>query len=134
MPGDFFDSNVVLYLVSGDAAKADRAESLLAAGGTISVQVLNEIANVARRKMRLTWAETHAFLSTIRAVLHVEPLTVETHEAGLGLAERHGLSIYDAMIAAAALHAGCETLWTEDMHHGTVFDGRLRTANPFRGS
>jgi len=132
MPGSFFDTNVVLYLASGDAAKADRAERLIAAGGTISVQVLNEIANVARRKMRMTWEETHAFLSTIRVALRVEPLTVETHETGLALAERYGLSVYDAMIAASALLAGCDTLWSEDMHHGAVLDPRLRIADPFR--
>ena len=55
MPGRFFDTNVLLYLASGDGAKADRAEAVVAEGGAISVQVLNEAANVARRKMRLSW-------------------------------------------------------------------------------
>ena len=59
MPGSFFDTNVLLYVASGDRAKADRAEELIGAGGFISVQVLNEIANVVRRKMRLSWAGTH---------------------------------------------------------------------------
>ena len=132
MPGSFFDTNVLLYLASGDSAKADRAERVVADGGTISVQVLNEIANVARRKMLLTWQEAHAFLSVIRGLLAVEPVTVATHDAGLALAERYGLSIYDAMIAAAALLADCDTLWSEDMQHGLVLDGRLRIADPFR--
>lgn len=48
----FFDTNVLLYLLSGDAAKADRAETLVAAGGVINVQVLNESASVASRKHR----------------------------------------------------------------------------------
>lgn len=132
MPGSFFDTNVVIYLASGDRAKADRAEGLIAAGGIISVQVLNEIANVARRKMRLSWDETHAFLSTVRALLPVEKLTIETHETGLVLAERYGFSIYDSMIAAAALLADCDTLWSEDMQDGMLIDARLRIANPFR--
>jgi predicted nucleic acid-binding protein len=132
MPGSFFDTNVVLYLASGDRAKADRAESLIAAGGIISVQVLNEVANVARRKMRLSWDETLAFLSTVRALLPVEKLTIETHETGLVLAERYGFSIYDSMIAAAALLAGCDTLWSEDTQDGMLIDARLRIANPFR--
>src|SRR3989304_5230195 len=102
MPGSFFDTNVVMYLASGEPTKADRAESIIADGGTISVQVLNEIANVARRKMRMSWEETHAFLSMIRGLLPVEPLTIETHETGLTLAEGYGLSTFDAMIAAAA--------------------------------
>lgn len=132
MPGRFFDTNVLLYLASDDAAKADRAEALIAEGGTISVQVLNEIANVARRKMAMPWAETRAFLAAVRGLLAVEPVTVEVHETGLALAERHNLSLYDATIAAAALHAGCDTLFSEDMQHGMTLDGRLRVVDPFR--
>jgi predicted nucleic acid-binding protein len=135
MPGSFIDTNVLVYLASGDRTKADRAETLIAdGGGTISVQVLNELANVARRKMRLSWAETHAFLSTIRALLPAQPLTLEVHDTGLDLAERYGLSIYDAMIAASALHADCDTLWSEDMQHGMTLENRLRIVNPFRGA
>ena len=133
MPGSFFDTNVLVYLASGDVAKADRAEATLAKGGSISVQVLNELANAARRKMQMSWDETHAFLNMLRGLLTVHPLTVETHETGLRLAERYGLSIYDSMIAASALDAGCDTLWSEDMQHGMKFDEGLRIANPFRG-
>lgn len=132
MPASFFDTNVLLYIASADPAKADRAEKIIADGGIVSVQVLNEIAHVARRKMGMSWAETHAFLSIIRDLLAVRPLTVDIHEAGLALAERYGLSTYDAMIAAAALEADCDRLWSEDMQHGMVIDNRLRIANPFR--
>jgi predicted nucleic acid-binding protein len=132
MPGSFFDTNVLVYIASGDAAKADLAEAALAAGGSISVQVLNELAKVARRKMQLSWADTHAFLNTLRGLLEVHPLTLEIHETGLRLAERYGLSTYDAMIAASALHAGCDTLWSEDMQHGMALDEGLRIVNPFR--
>ena len=132
MPGSFIDTNVLVYVASDDPVKADRAEKIIADGGTISVQVLNELANVARRKMRLSWTDTHALLSMIRALLPVQPITVETHETGLELAERYGLSICDAMIAASALHAECDTLWSEVMRDGIVIQDRLRIANPFR--
>jgi predicted nucleic acid-binding protein len=132
MPVSFFDTNVLAYLASGDTAKADRAEAALAAGGSISVQVLNEFANVARRKMQMSWDETHALLDMLRGLLTVHPLTTEIHEAGLRLAERYGFSIYDAMIAASALQAGCDTLWSEDMQHGMALDEGLRIVNPFR--
>jgi predicted nucleic acid-binding protein len=132
MPGNFFDTNVLVYVASDDAAKADRAEAIIAGGGAISVQVLNELANVARRKMRLSWTDTHTFLDMLRALLTVHPVTVETHETGLALSERYGLSIYDAMIAAAALQADCDTLWSEDMQHGMALDDGLRIVNPFR--
>jgi predicted nucleic acid-binding protein len=132
MPVSFFDTNVLVYLASGDAKKADRAEAAIAKGGSISVQVLNELANVARRKMQISWDETHALLNMLRDLLTVHPLTVETHETGLGIAERYGLSIYDAMIAASALHASCDTLWSEDMQHGLALKEGLRIVNPFR--
>jgi len=131
MPDSFFDTNVLLYVASDDATKADRAEQLVGDGGIISVQVLNEIANVARRKMGLSWGETHALLATIRGLLSVRPSTIEVHEAGLALAERYRLSIYDAMIVAAALDAECDTLWSEDMQDGMLLDGSLRIINPF---
>jgi predicted nucleic acid-binding protein len=134
MPVSFFDTNILLYLASDEPAKADRAEMLVAEGGMISVQVLNEIANVARRKMAMSWEEIHGFLANLRALLPVVPVTVETHEAGIALAERYGFATYDAMIAAAAIVSGCDTLWSEDMQHGMMLDDRLRIVNPFRPS
>ncbi|MER9595774.1 MULTISPECIES: PIN domain-containing protein [unclassified Mesorhizobium] len=132
MPASFFDTNVLVYIASSDIAKADRAEAVIAAGGAISVQVLNELANVARRKMQMSWAETNALLTMLRGLLTTYPLTIETHETGLRLAERYGLSTYDAMIVSAAIHAGCDTLWSEDMQHGMALDEGLRIINPFR--
>jgi predicted nucleic acid-binding protein len=132
MPASFFDTNVLVYIASGDAAKADMAEAAVAGGGVISVQVLNEITNVARRKMQMSWADTHLFLDTLRGLLTVHPLTIETHETGLRLAERYGFSTYDAMIVAGALQAGCDTLWSEDMQHGMALDEGLRIVDPFR--
>ena len=132
MQGDFFDTNVLLYLVSQDAKKADRAEALVRQGGTISVQVLNEAANVARRKMGMDWRQTRQFLASLSALLAVAPLTLETHELGLDFAERYTLSTYDAMIAAAATLLGCARLWSQDMQDGMRIGETLRVANPFR--
>jgi len=130
MSGEFVDTNVVLYLLDG-GHKADRAEALLAQGPRISVQVLNEATVNCRRKAGLSWEETGAFLSGIRALCPVEDLTLQTHEVGRALSERYGLSVYDAMIVAAALIAGCTTLYTEDMHGGLLVEGQLRLVNPF---
>ena len=112
---DFFDTNVVLYLLSADTAKADRAEELLALGGTISVQVLNEFVAVASRKLRMPLSEIREILIQIRAVCAVESVTIETHDRALRVAERYGLSIYDALIVSSALLAGCKTLHSEDL-------------------
>jgi predicted nucleic acid-binding protein len=102
----FFDTNVLLYLLSKDAAKADLAEALLATCGVVSVQVLNEFASVATRKMAMTIPEIREILSTIRAICVVRSLDIETHDLGLEMAERYGFSIYDGLIVAAAVRAG----------------------------
>ena len=127
----FHDTNVVLYLLLADTAKADRAEELLASGGRVSVQVLNEFAAVANRKLGMGWKEIGEILTQVRAVCAVEPLAIETHDRGLALASRYGLNVYDAMIVSSALLAGCTLLYSEDMQHGQVFDRQLTVRNPF---
>jgi predicted nucleic acid-binding protein len=127
----FFDTNIVLYLLSADAIKADRAESLLADGGVVSVQVLNEFAAVALRKIALDWPAIDEVLGVVRRVCEVRPLTIETHDRGLRLARRYQLAVYDAMIAASALEAGCDTLWTEDLPRPLVLAMWWRVRNPF---
>lgn len=130
MSAEFADTNVVLYLLD-NGPKADRAEAILGQGPRISVQVLNEALVNCRRKAGLGWDETGAFLAGVQALCPVEDLTLQTHEVGRALAERYGFSIYDAMIAAAAMIAGCTTLWSEDMQDGLLVEGQLLIVNPF---
>ena len=127
----FLDSNVVLYLLSGDAAKADRAEALLRLRPTISVQVLNEVTNVCVRKLGMAWQEIGQFLELVRSLCAVVPLTVEMHDLARRMAQRHGLAFYDACIVAAASIEGCHALYTEDMHHGLIIEDSLTLRNPF---
>lgn len=89
----FLDTNVLLYLLSGDGARADRAEAEVGAGGVVSVQVLNEFASVASRKLGMSIREIREVLTTIRSVCSVVPLTEDTHDLGLSIAERYGLSV-----------------------------------------
>lgn len=127
----FVDTNVVLYLLSQDSKKADRAEAVLAQGPVVSIQVLNEFMNVARRKLGMSWTDIGDFSELLRALCRVEPITIATHDLGRQLGERYQLAVYDAMIAASALLAGCETLYSEDMHAGLRIEGRLTIENPF---
>jgi predicted nucleic acid-binding protein len=128
----FIDTNILLYLLSEDSEKADQAEAIVQDGGLISVQVLNEMADVARRKLAMPWRDVNEILGLIRALCSVESLTIETHEMGRRVAERYKLSVYDALIVASALLAGCETLYSEDMHDGLLVDHQLRIRNPFK--
>jgi predicted nucleic acid-binding protein len=127
----FLDTNVLIYLLSADAKKANQAEAIVHQGGLISVQVLNELANVARRKLDMPWREVNEVLGLIRSLCSVEPLTVESHDTGRRVAERYKLSVYDAMIVASALLAGCDILYSEDMHDGLLVEEQLRIINPF---
>lgn len=132
MSGNFLDSNVLLYLASGAQDRIARIQRLVDGGGTISVQVLNEMASVSRRKFRMSWQQTSVFIDRTKGLLDVIPVTIDIHQSGLHLAERYGFSIYDSFIVAAALAADCDTLWSEDMQDGMLVDGRLRIVNPFR--
>jgi predicted nucleic acid-binding protein len=127
----FFDTSVILYLLSADGAKADRVEELLEHEGVISVQVLNEIAAVALRKHALSTGEVREFLADIRQFCAARPVTLEVHERGLDIAEQCGFSLYDSMIVASALEAGCRTLYSEDLQHGQTIGKRLKVINPF---
>jgi predicted nucleic acid-binding protein len=126
----FFDTSVLLYLLSGDNDKADRIETLLAARGVISVQVLNEFSAVALRKLKMPLNDIREILDTIRAVCVVEPITLETHDRGLAICERYRFSLYDSMLVATALVSGARILYSEDMQHGQVIDDQLRITNP----
>lgn len=127
----FVDTNVLLYVLSDDGLKSRRAEAVLAAGVVISVQVLNEFANVCRRKMGLTWTETLRALADVQLFAEVLPLTMDTHSQGLALAERYRWSVYDGMIVAAALMSGCTRLLSEDLQSGQRVAGKLSIVNPF---
>jgi predicted nucleic acid-binding protein len=130
----FIDTNVLVYAALSNDPRCQTAERLLAAGGTISVQVLNEFANVARGKLKWPWPDIEAMLALVRSRTgRVRELSVLTHQAALALARDHGLGLYDALIVAAALDAGCDTLFTEDLQHGRKF-GNLTIVNPFIAS
>ena len=129
----FFDTNVLVYVVGEKDERTGAAEALIAAGGVVSVQVLNELAAVARRRLGMTWDEIGEALAAIRVLCPSPlPLTIETHEAGLRIAAQYHFHIYDALVAASALEAECTTLYSEDLQDGQFIDGRLIIRNPFK--
>lgn len=127
----FFDSNILVYAFGNEPRTATSYE-LLQQGGAVSTQSLNELANVLRKKLKWEWPRIREAIETVTdrcSTLVI--LDLDLHHLGLRLAERYRLSVYDAMIAAAALTAECDTLYSEDMHDGLVIDGRVRIVNPF---
>lgn len=127
----FFDTNVIIYAFQKGASHQPTALDLLAEGGVTSVQVLNEFASVARRKLDFTWAEIEEAVASIRVLLpDPAALQVQTHVRAIRLAQRFGFSIHDGLIAATALETGCRVLYTEDMQSGQKIEG-LTVRNPF---
>ena len=129
--GAFLDSNILIYAYSKDRRSA-AARAICEQPHTLSIQSLNEFANVARRKLRFEWNEiTENLISIVELAESIVPLTYELHQTGIAIADRYKMQVYDAMILAAALEAGCDTLFSEDLHHGLVIEHMLTVRNPF---
>jgi predicted nucleic acid-binding protein len=129
----FFDTNILIYALAQNDRRTARAEELLLAGGVVSVQVLNEFASVARRRLGMQWSEVREALNSIRTLCSSPtPLTLATHDFALIIAERYKYEIYDALVISSALNAKCNVLLSEDLQHGQVIEKRLTIQNPFR--
>jgi predicted nucleic acid-binding protein len=130
-PGFAIDTNIAVYALS-EGPKCDAALALLEAGPSISVQLLNEFANVNLRKRRLPWAEIEESLAIINSLAgSIRSIDLEVHRLGRDIARRYRLGVYDSLIISASILDDCDTLYSEDMQHGLVIDGRLTIDNPF---
>jgi predicted nucleic acid-binding protein len=126
----FFDSNILIYANSEDHRR-QKAIDLLSYRGVISIQVLNECANILRRKLRKNWEEIEDILNDVRTIAtDIIPLNLELHQAALKISTEINVSFYDALIIAAAQISKCSTLYSEDMQHGQKI-GALTIINPF---
>jgi predicted nucleic acid-binding protein len=132
MPGDrFLDTNILIYAFAAGERRSARAEALMAEGGVIGVQILNEFTSVVRQKLGWDWPQLDAALEVIAELLGpARPLTTGIHAHALKLARAGTLSFYDALVVAAAADAGCRVLVTEDLPHGRKF-GAVTVQNPF---
>ncbi len=129
----FFDSNILIYAYSTDVRR-QRALATIAGGGVISAQVLNEFTSVLRRKQKQDWVVIEAAVQSVRFRFpDIVPLTADTHAAALALARNHALALYDALIVAAAIEAGCDSLYSQDLQHRRSI-GALAIVDLFHGS
>ena len=128
---DFLDTNVLVYAFTPSDERAQIAEALLADSPMISVQGLNELVNVLRRKRALAWYEIAVASSAVQGLCRVQAQTLDTHRRAQQLAPRYQLGWWDALQLASALEAGADSFWSEDLQHGQLIDDRLRICNPF---
>jgi predicted nucleic acid-binding protein len=132
MPAEIFlDSTIVVYAFDLKDARAHVARRHLQSGCSISAQVLNELVNVCRRKLRMDWDRVEQLVDE---VLYLCPppvsLTTATHQLALELGRRFGFQFYNCLIIASALELRCTTLYSEAMQHGQKI-GQLTIRNPF---
>ena len=126
----FIDTNVLVYAAERTSEKAKRANALILGNAVVSVQVLNEFVRVLTRKTGRSVADATLALAPIKMALAIVPLTVETHERALQIADNNQIANFDANIIAAAELAGCDILYTENMNNGQRI-GSLAIVNPF---
>jgi predicted nucleic acid-binding protein len=125
------DTNIAVYALSR-TEKQLRAREVLRGAGFLSVQVLNEYANVASRKLGRDWEAIMGDLASLRnAAGTIKPISDEANREAARIAERYRIAFYDAVMIAVALAGGATLLYSEDMHHGLVIDGTLTITNPF---
>ena len=127
----FFDTNTLLYLFSSDTNKADWISKNIQKSNVISVQVLNEFTSASLKKIKVSTKELDEFLGLFLEIYTIKPLDVETFNSSLRISRRYGYHQYDSMIIAAAIQAGCQRLYSEDLQHKQVIDKKLQIVNPF---
>ena len=127
----FIDTNIVIYSLGPNSTKATTAAPLFAHSPTISTQVISETANVALKKLALPLSETSNLLEMLEATCRIEIVTPATMQHALDIVGRYRFSWFDSLIIATALDAGCDILYTEDLQHGQVIEGKLTITNPF---
>lgn len=132
MTGKYFaDTNIVLYTIGKDRRKMEIARNIVAATPLVSTQVISECINVCLRKFDFSKERAYTFADRVMRRTDVLPVDETTIRKSAEIAIHNQLSNWDALIVAAALLADCDTLYSEDMQHGQVFEGRLTIVNPF---
>lgn len=132
MPGKvFIDTNIIIYSLGKNSTKAHIVAPLFLDRPCISTQVLSETVNVTTKRLGLATSDVRQLIKTLHEVCHVELITMSTIEVALNIQDRYKFSWYDSLIISSALDAGCNTLYSEDMQHGQLIEGRLKIVNPF---
>lgn len=127
----FADTNVAVYMLDADTNKRRTAIAVMRTYPVISVQVVNEFMSVALLKMKLSRPVANRLAGILMKRCEVVDLSIEIVRRAIALGERYSISHWDALIVAAALQSGCDTLYSEDFQDGQVFEDRLKVRNPF---
>ena len=128
---EFADTNIVVYAVGKESLRQAIARRIVASGVTVSAQVVNETVNVLVRKQGVSLPVAHEVAESLLDLITIVPVGEKTIRGAIQIAKRYQFSHWDSLIVAAALQANCQTLYSEDMQHGQMIEGRLTIINPF---
>lgn len=127
----FLDSNIIIYLIDTHLEKSEIAGQLVGYGSHINAQVLVEIGNVCKRKLKWSKHEVSELWYQLMTDCRVTDITESTIAEAIYLTEKYDFQLFDAIIVSGALEAGCSILYSEDMQHELVVEDRLTIINPF---
>ena len=132
----FIDTNVLVYAADSrnpykrELARRFLTSAVMSGGYAVNVQVLNEFASVAFRKLKLNAEEVLAYLEMFR-VFKVYPMSSDLTERGIAIMRRFDLQFYDSLLLAAAQTNGCTEFYSEDLNDGQIYCG-MKAVNPFK--
>jgi predicted nucleic acid-binding protein len=126
------DTNILIYAFGKqDDARKQLAIEIITKCNIISLQVVNETIYVLQRKFKFPNPELNKVVEFIKQNFVISDVNINTLDQTLKIAETYGFSFWDSMIVAAALNNHCSILYSEDLHHNQVVEGRLQIVNPF---
>jgi predicted nucleic acid-binding protein len=126
------DTNVLVYLYDDDNEdKRKICELLIVDKPTISSQVISDFLNVTKRILKLPKIEILEKANKIFGKCEIIPMNQQTLEKALFLINRYDFQLFDSLIVASSLQAGCTVLYSEDMQHNLLVENQLRIINPF---
>lgn len=127
----FADTNIAVYALDADPQRRARALAIMRQRPVISTQVVNEFISVLIGKKRVPRDAVNRFAHILLRRCEVVALTQQVVETAIDIGVRYRCSHWDALLVAAALLAGCDTLFFEDLQDGQIFEGCLTVKNPF---
>lgn len=131
----FVDTNIWVYakLVQPDQQKHQKAVFFLKDNTDqlfISTQVINEFYSVLN-KNHISDPIIQESILQILPEINLQMISIDTLKKSWEIKLKYQYSIYDSLIIASALEAGCSKLYSEDLQHNQLIGKKLRIINPF---
>ena len=126
------DTNILIYSHdTADLRKQDIARDLILKSPVVSAQVVSEYINVLRRIMQIPKDKLLALCAKTLENTKIYPINIAVIKMAEQLVTRYDLQLFDSIIVASSIEAGCEVLYSEDMQHNLLIEQKLRIINPF---